>query len=66
MPALHTRSIFAILFCVATGVSFSQEVKSVKWPGEIILPGFPKPDPVQVFSELGVFDINGSPISRAG
>jgi hypothetical protein len=32
------------------------------WPGKIELPSFPKPNPVQAFADLKIFDTNGSPI----
>jgi oligo-alginate lyase len=59
---LYTRRLFVILFGVAAILVSSPMAKSETWPGEIILPEFPKPDPAHVFSELKFFDTSGSPI----
>jgi len=54
--------LLAASFCLSAAVFVPTATKSAPWPGNIVLPAFPKPDPVKAFADLKIFDTNGSPI----
>ncbi|MGH7951384.1 MAG: heparinase II/III domain-containing protein, partial [Limisphaerales bacterium] len=52
---------FAGLF-LASLILTPAAAKAVPWPGKIVLPDFPKPNPVRAFAGWKIFGANGSPI----
>lgn len=55
-------SLVAGWFFLGLALLVPTEIKSASWPGKIVLPAFPKPNPAQAFAGLKIFDTNGSPI----